>query len=125
MPEREAGPEVDYAERFSRPRRTRFKGLFDKLAVLALPLLLLALIAQAAFHFRDALAAHCAGDQAALVKAVRAAGLHGRPAAARSRGLSIDASDLQADPAHRGLLMLTATLRNRAGVAARLSATSS
>ena len=29
--------------------------------------------------------------------------------------LSIEASDLQADPAHRGLLILTATLRNRAG----------
>ena len=29
-------------------------------------------------------------------------------------GLSIEASDLQADPAHRGLLILTATLRNRA-----------
>jgi hypothetical protein len=28
--------------------------------------------------------------------------------------LSIDASDLQADPAHRGLLILTATIRNRA-----------
>ncbi len=28
--------------------------------------------------------------------------------------LSIEASDLQADPAHRGLLILTATLRNRA-----------
>ena len=27
---------------------------------------------------------------------------------------SIDASDLQADPAHRGLLILTATIRNRA-----------
>ena len=28
--------------------------------------------------------------------------------------LSIEASDLQADPAHRGLLILTATVRNRA-----------
>jgi len=28
---------------------------------------------------------------------------------------SIDASDLQADPAHRGLLILSATIRNRAG----------
>ena len=28
--------------------------------------------------------------------------------------LSIQASDLQADPAHRGLLVLTATVRNRA-----------
>ena len=32
-------------------------------------------------------------------------------------GLSIDASDLQADPAHKGLLILTATLRNRAPTA--------
>ena len=39
--------------------------------------------------------------------------------------LSIDASDLQADPAHRGLLILTATLRNRARYAARLSRISS
>ena len=30
------------------------------------------------------------------------------------RHLSIEASDLQADNAHRGLLILTATLRNRA-----------
>jgi hypothetical protein len=28
--------------------------------------------------------------------------------------LSIESSDLQADPAHRGLLILTATVRNRA-----------
>ena len=28
--------------------------------------------------------------------------------------LSIEASDLQADPAHKGLLILTATIRNRA-----------
>ena len=32
----------------------------------------------------------------------------------RDADLSIDASDLQADPAHRGLLILTATMRNRA-----------
>ena len=37
------------------------------------------------------------------------------PAVARHRAsLSIEASDLQADPAHRGLLILTATVRNRA-----------
>jgi hypothetical protein len=29
-------------------------------------------------------------------------------------GLSIEASDLQADPAHKGLLILSATIRNRA-----------
>ena len=84
LPEREAGPEVDYAERFSRPRRTRFKGLFDKLAVLALPLLLLALIAQAAFHFRDALAAHVPATKPTLVKACALAGLQ-RSARCRRR----------------------------------------
>jgi hypothetical protein len=31
-----------------------------------------------------------------------------------SAALSIEASDLQADPAHRGLLQLSATIRNRA-----------
>jgi hypothetical protein len=31
--------------------------------------------------------------------------------------LSIDASDLQADPAHKGLLILSATIRNRAAYA--------
>ena len=32
-------------------------------------------------------------------------------------GLAFDASDLQADPAHKGLLILSATLRNRASIA--------
>jgi predicted Zn finger-like uncharacterized protein len=114
-PEREAGPQIDYAERFSHPRRTRLKGVFDKLAVLALPLLLLALIAQAAFHFRDALAAHVPATKPTLVKACALLGCTVGPLQEAS-GLSIDASDLQADPAHRGLLMLTATLRNRTGV---------
>ena len=62
-----------------------------------------------------------AGDQAARWRGLRAAGLRDPPAARQRAALSIDASDLQADPAHRGLLILTATLRNRAGVAARLS----
>jgi predicted Zn finger-like uncharacterized protein len=114
-PEREAGPQIDYAERFSHPRRTRLKGVFDKLAVLALPLLLLALMAQAAFHFRDALAAHVPAAKPTLVKACAFLGCTVGPLQEAS-GLSIDASDLQADPAHRGLLMLTATLRNRTGV---------
>ena len=58
--------EVD-SQRFASP--DAFQGLLDKLAVLALPLLLLALIAQAAFHFRDALAAHVPATKPALVEA--------------------------------------------------------
>ena len=37
------------------------------------------------------------------------------PGGGDGAALSIDASDLQADPAHRGLLLLSATIRNRAG----------
>jgi predicted Zn finger-like uncharacterized protein len=107
-------PAIDYEERFARPRWGRWSGALDKLSVLALPLLLLALIAQATFHFRDSLAAHVPSAKPMLVRACAALGCSIRPLQ-ESGGLSIDASDLQADPAHRGLLMLTATLRNRTG----------
>ncbi|MBK7792298.1 MAG: DUF3426 domain-containing protein [Betaproteobacteria bacterium] len=107
-------PAVDYANRFARPRGGRLPGALDRWAVFALPLLLLALIAQAAFHFRDALAAHVPAAKPLLVRACALLGCSVGPLQ-ESSGLSIDASDLQADPAHRGLLTLTATLRNRAG----------
>jgi hypothetical protein len=114
LPAAGAAPAVDYANRFARPRGGRLPGAVDRLAVFALPLLLLALIAQAAFHFRDALAAHVPAAKPLLVRACALLGCSVGPLQ-ESSGLSIDASDLQADPAHRGLLLLTATLRNRAG----------
>jgi hypothetical protein len=52
----DALPALDYATG-SRGRAGPPAGALDRWAVFALPLLLLALIAQAAFHFRDALAA--------------------------------------------------------------------
>jgi predicted Zn finger-like uncharacterized protein len=107
-------PAIDYDDRFSRTRRGRLPGVWVKLSVLALPLLLLTLIAQATLHFRDALAAHVPASKPLLVRACAVLGCAIRPLQ-ESAGLSIDASDLQADPAHRGLLMLTATLRNRTG----------
>ncbi|MBK9701973.1 MAG: DUF3426 domain-containing protein [Betaproteobacteria bacterium] len=110
----DALPALDYANRFARPRGGRLPGALDRWAVFALPLLLLALIAQAAFHFRDALAAHVPAAKPLLVRACALLGCSVGPLQ-ESSGLSIDASDLQADPAHRGLLTLTATLRNRAG----------
>jgi predicted Zn finger-like uncharacterized protein len=107
--------DADYENRFARPRGGRFGRLLGRLGVVAAPLLLLLLIAQAAFHFRDALAAHVPASKPLLVRACAVLGCSVGPLHEAS-GLSIDASDLQADPAHRGLLMLTATLRNRSGV---------
>jgi predicted Zn finger-like uncharacterized protein len=111
----EPQPEVDYVDRFTRSRRGRWSRLVEKLTVLGLPVLLLALTGQAVFHFRDALAARVPALKPMLVQACALVGCTIGPLH-QSSGLSIDASDLQADPAHRGLLMLTATLRNRSGL---------
>jgi hypothetical protein len=47
-----------------------------------------------------------------LITLCTAAGCRLRPLR-EINGLSIEASDLQADPAHKGLLILSATIRNR------------
>jgi hypothetical protein len=74
--------------------------------------LIVALLAQALFEYRDALAAHAPASRPLLNAACALFGCTIEPL--RDAGaLSIDASDLQADPAHRGLLLLSATLRNR------------
>jgi len=86
------------------------------LYAVAIPLLLLVLVFQAGFHFRDAIAARWPGAKPALVRWCDMLGCTIRPLHDIG-GLSIDASDLQADPAHKGLLVLTATVRNRAAVA--------
>lgn len=102
---------VDYENRFSgkpRPRR-----LLTALGFVAIPLLTVLLLVQAVFHFRDGLAAHVPATKAVLERMCAFAGCTIRPLRDVA-ALSIDASDLQADPAHRGLLILTATLRNRA-----------
>ncbi len=112
--ERTAG--VDYDSRFAwdrpRPRSPALRWIYAA----GIPVLLIALVGQALFHFRDALAAHWPQTRPALTQLCAMAGCAVRPL--RDVGaLSIDASDLQADPAHRGLLILSATLRNRAGYA--------
>ena len=75
-------------------------------------LLLVGLLLQAVFEYRDALAAHLPASRPLLNAACGLFGCAIEPL--RDAGaLSIDASDLQADPSHRGLLLLSATLRNR------------
>ncbi len=79
------------------------------------PLLALLLIGQAAFHFRDAIAARWPAAAPALARACALAGCRvGAPQDIVE--LAITASDLQADLAHKGLLILTATLRNRSAM---------
>jgi hypothetical protein len=74
------------------------------------------LVAQGIWHYRDVIAARWPSTQPLLTRLCGFAGCSIRPL--REIGwLSIDASDLQADASHKGLLTLTATLRNRAGYA--------
>ncbi len=73
----------------------------------------LAILLQGVLEFRDTLAAHVPATRALLAGACRALACTIEPLK-DTAALSIDASDLQADPAHRGLLVLSATIRNRA-----------
>jgi predicted Zn finger-like uncharacterized protein len=82
----------------------------------AIPLLVLLLVGQALFHYRDAVAARWPATKPALSRLCAAAGCSIRPVQAVT-GLGIESSDLQMDPAHKGLLILTATIRNRAAIA--------
>jgi predicted Zn finger-like uncharacterized protein len=107
--------ESAHEDRFSSPpggrsRRARLAGY-----AIAIASLTVLIIAQAAFHFRDAIVSHWPAARPALTALCEAAGCAIRPLRdSAGTYLSIEASDLQADPAHRGLLILTATLRNRA-----------
>jgi predicted Zn finger-like uncharacterized protein len=108
--------DVDYEHRFAWDKPKKGGRPRTWIYALAVPLLLLLLISQLLYHFRDALAAHWPMTRPALQAMCLTLGCEVRPL--RDVGaLSIDASDLQVDPAHKGLLILTATVRNRAGYA--------
>lgn len=104
-------PDVDYENRFAwekkKPRRSR-----TVLYAALIPVLMLALVLQAVFHFRDSIAANWPRTKPLLTGACAVAGCAIRPLNDVD-ALTIDASDLQRDQAHQGLLVLTATLRNR------------
>ncbi|MEO5701080.1 MAG: DUF3426 domain-containing protein [Casimicrobiaceae bacterium] len=104
---------LDYQERFSAEHVAHRRRRSNLAYGLGVPLLLLLLAGQALYHFRDLIAARWPLAEPALVQLCALAGCELAPMRDVS-GLSIEASDLQADPAHRGLLVLTATLRNRA-----------
>ena len=112
-----AAGEVPYEDqdRFApvvKPSSRRRRVILYAIAIVVLVLLI---VAQAIFHFRDAIAAHWPPARPVLQTLCDTAGCVIHPLRDSAMGyLSIEASDLQADPAHRGLLILTATLRNRA-----------
>lgn len=106
--------EAPPADRFAPPsrasRRVRIAAY-----VVAVVVLLLLITAQAAYHFRDSIVTYWPVVRPSFEPLCAVAGCAIRPLRDSAMShLSIEASDLQADPAHRGLLILTATLRNRA-----------
>ena len=105
--------ELAYASRFSAQEDEKQRWLPSWVFALAIPVLVVAFVAQALFHFRDAIAAHWPKTKPALIKFCAVADCQLHPLQDIG-ALSIEASDLQADPAHKGLLILTATVRNRA-----------
>jgi predicted Zn finger-like uncharacterized protein len=105
--------EVDYDNRFAWDRPKKRSRSRTAVYVVAIIALMFAFIGQLAWNYRDLLAAHLPKTRPALTRLCAIAGCQVRPLR-EVAGLSIDASDLQADPAHKGLLVLTATVRNRA-----------
>jgi predicted Zn finger-like uncharacterized protein len=104
---------IDYDHRFAWDRPRQRSRRATAAYVVGMVVLSLALVGQLAWHFRDPMAAHWPGTRPLLEAACSLAGCAIKPL--RDVGaLSIEASDLQADPAHKGLLVLTATIRNRA-----------
>jgi len=105
--------ESEYASRFSWQEKRERHGVPSWIYGMLVPVLVLLFAGQALFHFRDAIAAHWPNSKPVLIKLCAAAGCQVR-ALQDVTALSIEASDLQADPAHKGLLILSATIRNRA-----------
>jgi len=110
------GEEIDYDNRFAWDRPNRRSRASTALYLVAIAALAAGLVAQGAWHYRDAIAAHWPSTRPMLARMCAAAGCTIRPLR-EIAWLSIDASDLQADAAHKGLLTLTATVRNRASYA--------
>jgi len=105
--------EITYATRFEWQEKKQRRHLPAWFYAAMLPALVLLFAGQAVFHFRDWIAAHWPAAKPVMTRLCAIARCEVRPLQDISQ-VSIEASDLQADPAHRGLLILTSTIRNRA-----------
>ena len=102
---------LDFEARFGSAERRA--GVTRVLTGVGVPLLVLLLLGQALYHFRDVVAARWPVTAPVLSRLCALSGCRVEPM--RDIGeLAIVASELQADPAHRGLLVLAAPLRNPA-----------
>jgi predicted Zn finger-like uncharacterized protein len=99
--------------KFAWKKRKDTSGPPKRLYAAAIVVLAAAIVLQLVLEFRDTLAARVPATRALLGAACRVLSCTIEPLK-DTAALSIDASDLQADPAHRGLLVLSATIRNRA-----------
>ena len=114
-PPEEAISKIAYEERFAwAGQKKKQRRAAGPIFAIAIPLLLLLLAGQAVFYFREAITARWPATKPLLASVSAAAGFSIGAVRAAGDELSIDASDLQADPAHKGLLILTASVRNRA-----------
>lgn len=105
--------DADRPQRFEWKKRRTGGTPPKRLYVAGIVALSLAIVVQMVLEFRDALATHVPATRVLLAGACRALSCSVDPLK-DTAALSIEASDLQADPAHRGLLVLSATIRNRA-----------
>lgn len=107
--------EIAYEERFAWTRPSKPRRSSGPLLGIAIPVLVVALVAQLLFHYRDAVAARWPAAKPSLTRACAFVGCTIKPLRDFAmQYLSIDASDLQADPAHKGLLVLIANIRSHA-----------
>ena len=90
------------------PARGRARWVYGFLATI----LLGALAAQALFHYRNVIAADYPVTRHHLIAACTTLGCRIEPLRNREE-IAIESHDLQADPAHQGLLVLRTTLRNQ------------
>ena len=90
------------------PPRRGARWLYSVLSVL----LFVGLLAQALFHYRNVIAADYPVTRHHLVAACTTIGCRIEPLRNRDE-IAIESHDLQADPAHQGLLILQTTLRNQ------------
>jgi len=112
-PVEEAAPDAAEIPSFLAPRtRRRFSPGWTAAVVL----LLVALNAQALFYFRGAIALVQPRTKPYIERLCARLGCD-LPLPRRAELMSIETSELQADPANPGVMVLSATLRNRAGFA--------
>jgi predicted Zn finger-like uncharacterized protein len=111
----DAPPRVHYDERFAwdkpKPRRRAAAIAY----ALAIPLLVLLLVGQMVFFGRHVVAAQFPAAKPALVRACATVGcdIHALRAS-DEKDLAFESTGLEADPAHKGLLILSANMRSHA-----------